>query len=121
MLELSGNIIQLSIFDQPGSGLMIGKADIIIQALPVKIQYPVEVTGTGVRAGFAADSDRFDLPRIVLEVWTKIYGRQHGLDHNRLMPDGKRKIDGEPMVCRPLILTGHSNPDMVPAVFPVRW
>ena len=32
MLQLSLYIVQLSVFDQPGPGLMVGKADIISQA-----------------------------------------------------------------------------------------
>ena len=72
MLEPSGDIIDLSILDQFCAGLMVGKTDMVVQALLMEVQNPAVITGTGIRSGLSADGDGFDSARIVKEICSEI-------------------------------------------------
>ena len=120
MLKSSGNMIQFTVLDQPGSGLMIRKADAIFPALPVKIQHPPVIAGAGVRAGFTADRNGFNGPWIFPEVRDKVYGRKHGFRHDRFVTKRQRQVYRETELSGLLVLAGDSDSHLIPDLSPIR-
>ena len=78
MLKAPGDVVEATVFQQPGAGLMVGKLDVRIPTLAVHIFYPGEVADAGIRSGLSSTADGFDPGSVLLKKWTDIDSLQHG-------------------------------------------
>ena len=60
MLAYPPDLIDFSVLQKPGAGLMVVEGDAVFHALPVDVQHPGVITDPGFRTGFTADADFFD-------------------------------------------------------------
>lgn len=116
MLQLPGDVKDLSMTTQPGTGLMEVKRYAIFHALQMRIQYPAIITDPGVRTGLSAAGDRVDLFAVLFQIRADIDGFQHRLMRNGFMAQRESKEGREPVIRRPLVLTGAGDMDILPSI-----
>lgn len=116
MLQFSWDAVFLSIFDQPGTSLVVGECHAVFYTLKMNSHYPGIVTGTGVWPGLAADGDGFNDIWIVLKERPQIHSRQHWFDYNAVMVKRERKVDGKPFLRHSFILACDRNGQVIPFI-----
>ena len=60
MLVYPPDLIDFSVLQESGSGLVVVEGDAVFHTLAVYVQHPVVITDPGFRTGFTADADFFD-------------------------------------------------------------
>jgi hypothetical protein len=98
---------------------MVGEGDSVFHTLHMHIENPGIIAGSRIRSGLPAN--RYFLyyaPAVFcsFKVRAEVDRGKHRLDHNAMMAEGQREIDGEPFVSSPLILTGDCDGDVIPIV-----
>lgn len=91
VLELAFDVVKLAVFDKFCSGLFEPESDVVFYAGVPEFHYPLEITGTGVIAGFAACNDLFDPFADVVRMQVNPF--QKRLADDDFMPDGSGFVD----------------------------
>lgn len=117
VLKLALDVVELAVFDEFCPGLFEPESDVVFYADVPEFHYPVEITGTGVIAGFAACNDLFDPFADAVRVQVDPFQKRFADDD--LMPDGGGLVDWQTVIGTGLVFDCTANGDIVVSVSPV--
>ena len=119
MLLVPRYLIELAVFQEPGTGLMVMESNSVFHALEVKVHDPGIIAGPCIRTGFPSCRNRFNDAGMLLEELPQADPLQHGFDHDGLMPDRQRKVYRQALLDRLLVFACNGDLHVFPAAAPV--